>query len=150
MALTAKDIMTTQPLIVSPETPLTEVVRIMLEHHFNGLPVVNAQGELLGVICQSDLVQQQKTFSVPSFFMILDGFVPLQSTAKMEEEIHRMSAVNAGQLMTPGPRFVTPDASVDSLASLMVDEKYYTLPVVDGGKLVGVVGKEDLLRAMLR
>lgn len=148
MSLTARHIMTSHPVTVTPQTPLTEASRIMLERRFNGLPVVNDAGELLGIICQSDLVNQHKKFRVPSFFCVLDGFIPLQSSRKVEEEVQRMAAAEVGQIMTPKPRTITPETTLDEIANLMVDKKYHTLPVMEGDKLVGVVGKEDMLRTI--
>lgn len=148
MSLTARHIMTPDPVTVSPKTLIVEASRIMLERRFNGLPVVNDNGELLGIVCQSDLVNQHKKFRIPSFFFLLDGFIPLQSPRKMEEDIERMAAAEVGQIMTHKPYTITPDTTLDEIAVLMVDKKYHTLPVVEGGKLVGIVGKEDMLRTM--
>lgn len=150
MPLTARDIMTSTPVTVSPETSVTEASRILLDNRFNGLPVVDAAGTLLGIICQSDLVMQHKKFHVPSFFFLLDGFIPLQSPKKMEEQLERMSAATVGQAMTAHPRAIAPDTPLEQIADLMVDDKYHTLPVVENGKLVGVVGKEDVLRTLVR
>lgn len=147
---TARDIMTPNPVTVSPTTPITEASKIMLERRFNGLPVVGKDGELLGIVCQSDLVNQHKKFRFPSFFCVLDGFIPLQSSRSVEEELQRMAAADVGQIMTHKPHTVTPDATLDEVATLMVDKKYHTLPVVEDGKLVGIVGKEDVLRTMAR
>ncbi len=147
--LTARDIMTPHPLSVTVGAKVTEAARLMLEHHFNGLPVVDPGGPLRGVLSQSDLVMQHKKLSLPSYFVILDAIIPLGSPKKFEEEIKRMSAVTVEDAMSDAPRTVTPDTPLEDIASLMVDDKFYTLPVVDNGKLVGVVGKEDVLRTLL-
>lgn len=147
--LTARDIMTPHPLSVTVGTKVTEAARLMLDHHFNGLPVVEQDGTLRGVLSQSDLVMQHKKLSLPSYFVILDAIIPLGSTKKVEEDMKRMAAVRVEDAMSGSPRTVTPDASLEDIATLMVDDKFYTLPVVDDGKLVGVVGKEDVLRTLL-
>lgn len=147
--LTARDIMTPHPLSVTVGTRVTEAARLMLEHHFNGLPVVERDGTLRGVLSQSDLVMQHKKLSLPSYFVLLDAIIPLGSPKKFEDEIKRMSAVTVEDAMSGEPRTVAPDTPLEDIASLMVDDKFYTLPVVDDGKLVGVVGKEDVLRTLL-
>ena len=147
--LTARDIMTPHPVSVKVGTKVTEAARIMLEHHFNGLPVVNEKGDLCGVLSQSDLVVQHKKLNLPSFFVILDAVIPLQSPKKFEEEIKRMAATTVEDAMSPDPKVVAPDTSLEDIASLMADGKFYTLPVVENGKLIGVVGKEDVLRAVV-
>lgn len=150
MALTARDIMTSTPITVTPETSIGEASRILLDNRFNGLPVVDDAGKLLGIICQSDLVMQHKEFHVPSFFFLLDGFIPLQSPRKMEEQLERMSAATVGQAMTTAPRTIAPDTPLEEIVDLMVDDKYHTLPVLENGRLVGIVGKEDVLRTLVR
>lgn len=147
--LTARDIMTPHPVSVKVGTRVSDAARIMLEHHFNGLPVVEEDGTLRGVLCQSDLVVQHKKLRLPSYFVILDALIPLQSPGKFEEEVRRMAATTVEEAMTGAPRTVSPDTPMEELASLMAEEKYYTLPVVEEGRLVGVIGKEDVLRTLV-
>lgn len=149
MEISARDIMTSNPITVSPDTEIAEASRLLLEHRFNGLPVIEKNGTLIGILCQSDLVMQHKRFEIPSFFFLFDGFIPLEFPHKVQERIEKMSALNVGQAMTPSPTVITPDTRLDAIAALMVDGKFHTLPVVEGGKLVGIVGKEDVLRTML-
>ncbi|MDY7001771.1 MAG: CBS domain-containing protein [Thermodesulfobacteriota bacterium] len=145
----AKDIMTTDPLVLSPDDDISRAAQIMIEKGINGLPVVDKNGELVGILCQSDLIIQQKNINMPSVFTLLDGFIPLSSTHALEEEMQKMSALTVGRAMTPNPKTVEPKTSLEDIATLMVKEKFHTLPVVDKGRLVGVIGKEDVLRTML-
>lgn len=147
--LTAQDIMTDASITFSPETDIRTAAKILLEHRINGAPVVDANGALLGVLCQSDLVAQQKTLAVPSFLTILDGFIPLRSLDDLDREAQKIAAITVGQAMTPRPKAIGPDTSIEEIATLMVEKKLYTLPVVKDGRLVGVVGKEDVLRTLL-
>ncbi|WP_031484104.1 CBS domain-containing protein [Maridesulfovibrio frigidus] len=148
--LTAKDIMTSGALTLTPETEVVVAAKLLLEKHLNGVPVVNSKEELVGVICQSDLVAQQKSLSVPSFFTILDGFISLSSSDDLEKEINKISATKVEQAMTPNPVTITPETSIEKIADLMVEKKLYTLPVVEDGKLIGVVGKEDVLKVLTK
>ena len=148
--LTAKDIMTAPPITLAPDTDIVAAGRLLLEKKINGMPVVDEDGTLVGVICQSDLVAQQKKLTMPSVFTLLDGMIPLSSQADMEKEIRKMSAVDVSQAMTTPPVSVGLTTPLDEVASMMVDRKLYTLPVVDGGKVVGVIGKEDILKTLVR
>jgi CBS domain-containing protein len=147
--LKAKDIMAREIISISPHVKTLEAARILLDNRINGLPVVNAEGQVVGIICQSDLVAQQKKLSLPSFFNLLDGLIPLASTKNWEHEMQKIGANTVAQAMTADPVTVTPETGMDEIASLMVDKKYHTLPVIDQGKLVGVIGKEDILRTLL-
>ena len=146
---TAQDIMTKKPICVNPDTKIVDAVKILLDKHFNGLPVVDADNKLVGILTQSDLVAQHRKIDLPSYFVILDAAIPLQSPKKFEESVAKMNAETVKDLMTKNVYSVSPETPVDSIASYMADNKHYSLPVVDDGKLVGIVGKEDVLRMMM-
>lgn len=147
--LTAKDIMTTELITVSPETEIVQATKILLEKRINGLPVVDEKGNLVGLICQSDLVAQQKKVALPSLFTLLDGLIPLSAPKNFEQEIRKITATTVAQAMVPDPVTVTSETTLEDIATLMVEKKYHTLPVLEEGKLVGVIGKEDVLRTIL-
>jgi len=147
--LKAIDIMTPDPVTLSPDTDIRTAATLLLDKKINGAPVVDAQGLLVGVLCQSDLVAQQKQVTLPSIFAMLDGFIALSSRDDFERELQKIAATNVAQAMTKNPKTVAPQTPLDEIATVMVNEKLYTLPVVDAGKLVGVVGKEDILRTLL-
>lgn len=147
--LKAIDIMTPNPVTLSPDTDIRSAVALLIERKINGAPVVDASGALVGILCQSDLVAQQKQVTMPSIFSMLDGFIALSSREDFERELQKIAATKVSQAMTADPKSVTPQTPIDEIATVMVNEKLYTLPVVDGGKLVGVVGKEDILRTLL-
>jgi len=147
--LKAKDIMTTEIITVSPETEIANAAKILLEKRINGLPVVDAFGKLVGILCQSDLVAQQKSIPIPSVFTLLESFIPLTSIKRIDKEVEKIAALTVKQAMTANPVTVSPETDIENVAKLMVDNKYHTLPVMKGDKVVGVVGKEDVLRTLL-
>jgi CBS-domain-containing membrane protein len=147
--LKAKDIMTTEIITVSPETEITAAAKILLEKRINGLPVVDAYGRLVGILCQSDLVAQQKNIPIPSVFTLLESFIPLTSMKRIDKEVEKIAALTVKQAMTPDPVTVSPETEIEEVARLMVDSKYHTLPVLEEDKLVGVVGKEDVLKTLI-
>lgn len=146
--MTVREVMTPDPVTVTPETPVGQAAALMLERRINGLPVVDDTGTLVGIICQSDLIAEQKKLPLPSFFTLLDGYIPLTSLKHLEREVERIAAVNVGQAMSRQPVTVGPQTPLSQAAALMVDHNFHTLPVLDQGRLVGVVGKEDLLRSL--
>lgn len=146
--MTVREVMTLDPVTVTPETPVGQAAALMLERRINGLPVVDAAGALVGIICQSDLIAEQKKLPLPSFFTLLDGYIPLTSLKHLEREVERIAAANVGQAMTRHPVTVGPETPLSQAAALMVDRNFHTLPVLEQGRLVGVVGKEDLLRSL--
>jgi CBS domain-containing protein len=148
--LKAKDIMTTEVITVSPETDIIAAARILLANRINGVPVVTEDGRLVGILCQSDLIIQQKKLPVPSLFTFLDGFIALGSTKQMEREAQKIAAITVAQAMTAQPVTVTPDNDLETVAALMADNNFHTLPVIDdGGKMLGIVGQIDVLKTLI-
>ena len=147
--ITAKDIMTREVITISPETEIAQAAQLLLTNRINGVPVVNDAGELVGILCQSDLIIQQKNISIPSLFTLLDGFIPLTSSKKIDREVEKIAATKVEDAMTANPVTVDPDTGIEKVAAFMVEKNYHSLPVVDGGELVGIVGKEDVLRTLI-
>jgi CBS-domain-containing membrane protein len=147
--LKVEDIMTKDVITVSPDTEILVATKILLEKHINGVPVLDDAGNLVGILCQSDLIVQQKKIPTPSLFTLLDGFIPLTSQKKIEKEVQKIAATTVAQAMTPNPVVVPPDTTIEAVAALMVDKSFHTLPVVDEGKLIGIIGKEDVLRTLM-
>jgi CBS-domain-containing membrane protein len=147
--LTVKDIMTTEVITVSPETEIVQATKLLLENRINGVPVLDETGKLVGILCQSDLIAQQQKIPIPSFFTLLDGLIPLISEKQLDKQVRKIAAVTVAEAMTPNPITVQPDTNIEEVAALMVDRNFHTIPVVDEGKLVGIVGKEDILRTLM-
>jgi len=147
--LKARDIMTKDVVTVSPDTEITQAAKLLLENHFNGLPVVDESGKLIGIICQNDLIVQQKRIPLPSLFTFFDGLIPLTSYRSLEKEVEKIVATTVSQAMTLDPITIEPDASLEDIATIMVNNNIHTLPVLDRDRLVGVIGKEDVLRTLM-
>ena len=147
--LKVKDIMTREVKTVSPETEIAQAAKLLLSERINGVPVVNKTGEVVGILCQSDLIAQQKSIPIPSLFTLLDGYIPLTLLSRLDKEVEKIAATKVDHAMTPDPTTVNSDTDIDKVAALMVEKNYHTLPVVDDGKLVGIVGKEDVLKTLL-
>ena len=147
--LKVKEIMSEDVISVTPETEITKAARILLEKRINGMPVIDPFGRLVGIICQSDLVAQQKGIPVPSVFTFLESFIPLTSRKRLDKEMEKIAALTVKEAMTLEPVTVSPETDIEDVARLMVDKKYHTLPVVEDGRVVGVVGKEDVLKTLI-
>ena len=147
--LKVKDIMTREVKTVSPETEIAQAAKLLLSERINGVPVVNKNGEVVGILCQSDLIAQQKSIPIPSLFTLLDGYIPLTLLSRLDKEVEKIAATKVNHAMTPDPTTVNSETDIDKVAALMVEKNYHTLPVVDDGKLVGIVGKEDVLKTLL-
>ncbi|MBN1276625.1 MAG: CBS domain-containing protein [Deltaproteobacteria bacterium] len=147
--LIASDIMTTDVTCVRKETSLKDLARIFYERHINGVPVLNNEGGLIGIICESDLIRKDKKLHIPTVVAIFDGVFYLESSKKFEEEIQRLNATTVEDIYTREVITVEEKTPIDEIATIMAQKKIYTIPVMDGDRLVGIIGKSDLIRTLV-
>jgi predicted transcriptional regulator len=95
------------------------------------------------------LIAQQKKLPIPTLFTLLDGIIQLTSNKQIEKQIRKIAALTVSGAMTAKVVSVHPDTEIETVAALMVDSNFHTLPVVEETRLVGVIGKEDVLRTLL-
>lgn len=144
---TVRDIMDADPVTVTPETPVAEVVDLLREHELTGLPVVNAGGRCVGIITEADLVMagDEGDLHLPRYIEMFGGIVFLESMEKFEERLQRATASKARDMMTEDPITISPDATVREAGRTMSRRKHNRLPVVEHGRLVGMVTRVDVL-----
>jgi len=142
--------MTTEVLTVSPETSIADLSKTLENRKIGGVPVVDQGGRLVGVITQSDLVERARDLELPPAINILDLHIYLQIPSHLIQRVEKMLGTTVGDCMSPNPITVAPDTPVSQIAALMAKQKVHTIPVLKGGKIVGVIGKMDLVRAMAR
>jgi CBS domain-containing protein len=147
--LNASDIMTTDVITVKKDTSLKDLAKLLYENHINGVPVVDDDGLLIGIICESDLIRKDKKLHIPTVVAIFDWVLYLESPKKIEKEIQRINATKVEDLYTKKVVTVDEKTPIDEIATVMEQKKIYTIPVMDGDRLVGVVGKADLLRSLI-
>jgi len=147
--LNASDIMTTDVITVKKDTSLKDLAAILYKNHINGVPVVDDDGLLLGIICESDLIRKDKKLHIPTVVAIFDAVVYLESPKSIEKEFKRISATTVEDLYSKKTFTVDEKTPIDEIATIMTQKKIYTIPVMDGDLLVGVIGKADLLRTIV-
>jgi CBS-domain-containing membrane protein len=146
--LTARDIMTREVVIIEPEASVETLARLLEEHRISGVPVLDAQGGLVGVVTQSDLVQRSRDLDLPPALNILDLHLFLETPSHFQKRLEKLLGNKVKDVMTKDPITVAPDTPVQEIAGLMSTKGVHTLPVLESGKLVGIVGKLDLIRGL--
>ena len=148
--LSARDIMTADVVTISPEASVEDLAALLEAKRIGGVPVVDADGQLVGIVTQSDLVQRCRDLELPPALNILDLHLFLETQAGFKRRLEKMLGATVRAVMTPDPVTIPPEMSVNEIAALMTDRQVHTLPVLDGKKLVGIVGKIDLVRGVAR
>ena len=145
----AAEIMTQPVITVRPETAVHDVARLLLDHGITGVPVVTIGGRLAGIITEADLIVRAANVHFPSYLQILDTFLILGDRRRYDEEIRRVLASTAEQIMTPDVITARPETEVGEVARLMFEKKVNPVPVLDGDRLVGIVSRSDIIRHLI-
>ncbi len=148
--LTASEIMTREVVTVKKETTIRELAELFTVHRIGSIPVVDDKGALIGVVSESDLVEQDKNFHIPTVISLFDWVIYLESEKKFEKELKKMTAQTVGDIYNEEVDTLAPDSPISDIADLMSSRKINSVPVVDGGRIVGVVSRIDLIRTMIR
>jgi CBS domain-containing protein len=149
MSKTVAEVMTTEPIAVSPETSLQEAIQILAEQEISGLPVVDDRGKLVGVISETDLTWQATGVDTPPYVMFLDSVIYLQNPAKHNQEIHKALGQTVGEAMSDRPATIKANQSVREAARIMHEKKVRRLPVVnEQSELVGMITQGDVIKMM--
>jgi CBS domain-containing protein len=148
--LQARDIMTTEVITVTPETLVSDLAQTLAGKKIGGVPVVDTDGVLVGIVTQSDLVDRVQELKLPPAINILDFHVYLQIPSHLFRKVEKMLGATVADIMTPKPATVSAEMPLPQIAALMATQKVHTLPVLDQGKIVGIIGKMDLVRAVAR
>ncbi len=144
----AKDIMTTEVYSVREETDIKELAALFVKHRVTAMPVVDADGKLIGMVSQTDLVEQDKPLHIPTVISLFDWVIYLESEKSFQEQVKKVTARKVGDICSREPVTCAPETPVNEIANLMVDNKVHLVPVVDDDALVGVVARLDLIRSM--
>lgn len=145
----AIDIMTKDVVTVQKDTTVAELANLLSTHNIGGTPVVDAEGLLVGVVTESDLIDQKKKVHIPTVVTILDSVIYLESPDKMEKEMLKMAGATVGDIFTENPQTVSEDTSLEEIATIMSEKNIHTLPVVRDSVLVGVIGKKDIIKTLI-
>ncbi|MGC1404691.1 MAG: CBS domain-containing protein [Thermodesulfobacteriota bacterium] len=146
----AKDIMTQKVITVQEYTSIAEVAQTLTDNHISGVPVLNPSKEMVGIVCESDIIDQTKEFHGPPVVNIMGTIVFLESGKKFEKELKKIMGVMAQDIMSSPVKTVTPETPVEEIATLMAEHNVHSIPVLEGRTLIGIIGKKDLVRSMAR
>ena len=144
---TVAEIMDAEPISVSPTDSVDTVVRTLKEHELPGVPVVNEGGRVVGIITEADLVigDEQGDLHLPHYIELFGGYVFLEPLSRFESRLKKAIAATAEDMMTSDPKTIAPDATVQDAAKLIAKSRHNRIPVVEHGRLVGVVTRLDVL-----
>jgi CBS domain-containing protein len=147
---TVREYMDDDPVTVTPDTSAEEVARLLGTNELHGVPVVNEAGRAVGIITENDLVMadEEGDLHIPHYIELFGGLVFLEPVRGFERRLKKALAATAKDMMTGDPTTVAPDADVHEAARVISSSGHNRLPVVEHGRLVGVITRADVLRAL--
>ena len=147
---TVREYMDDDPATVKPDTSAEDVARLLGTHELHGAPVVNEAGRCIGIVTENDLVMadEEGDLHIPHYIELFGGLVFLESVRGFERRLKKAMAATAKDLMTADPTTIGPDEDVHAAARVISQSGHNRLPVVEHGRLVGVITRADVLRAL--
>jgi CBS domain-containing protein len=147
--LTARDIMTPDPVTIGPDISVTDAAHLMVTRRVGALPVV-LDGALVGLVTEGDLIMQDAKVHFPTYLSLLGGYIFAPGASdRFESALRKAVGATVGDVMTTEPITVTPDALVSDIATLLVERDVARVPVVENDRVVGIVSKSDIVRSLV-
>ena len=151
-----KEIMTADVQVVRPDESIAEVARRFAEHGIHGAPVVDGEGRLMGIVTESDIIRATKTkyttynMVYPSIHQFGVEFKEGVSYSELSKAFDEVKHTAVSEIMTVAVITASPEDLVEEVAPMMIKNKINRVPVVENGKVVGIVTRGDILRGMFK
>jgi len=142
----AMDIMTRNVISVKPDVTVLQAARLMLQHHISGLPVVDGDGNLVGVLSEGDFLRRRETATERRRSRWLEF---LMGPGKIASEYTHSHGNKVAEVMTQNVETVTEDAPLEAIVELMERRRIKRVPVMRGNTVVGIVTRSNLMHAMV-
>jgi CBS domain-containing protein len=142
----AQDIMTTPVITVTLATDIKALAQLLIDKRISGVPVVDEDGLLLGIVTETDLLFTEKPLHIPTFVTLLDAMVFFENPFKMDKDLKKLTASTVADLYNPDCLTILATTPSTEIADLMISHKVNLLPVIDSKrKVVGIVSRTNML-----
>lgn len=149
MSKIVADWMNRELITVKPSTPLSEAVKLLVDRHISGLPVIDDDGKLVGVISESDLMWREQGLEQPPYMIFLGGVIYFQNPLTYDRDLHKALGQTVGEVMTPHAISISADTPLPEAARILHEKKIHRLPVVDDrNHPIGIITESDIVRAI--
>ncbi len=146
----AQDIMTPKVIYARPEDLIEDVARIMVENKISGIPVIDQEDKVIGIITERDLITKAGDIKVPFYLTLFDSIIFLENPLKFNKTLKKYLAVQVKDAMTKKVYVAEADTKISEIVEVMQDEKINRVPVVSKGKLVGIITRNDILKVLVK
>lgn len=145
-----REVMTTDVVTLRPDETIPEATKRLLERDVDGAPVVDADGAVVGMLTADDLLVQETRLHYPTVVSLFGAYLELPSAHRQfEDELRKAVGAKVSEVMSDDPVVVGADETLERAATLMHEQRHSRLPVIEDGRLVGIIARGDVLRAVL-
>lgn len=145
-----REVMTTEVLTFHPDQNIDEAIRTLLHRHIDAAPVLDTTGAVVGMLSSGDLIVKDVKLHFPTIVNFLGVNIELPSTDRhFDEDVSKALGASVGEVMHPKVHVCGPDDTIEQAATLMHKHDVSRLPVVEDGQLVGIIARNDILRAIM-
>jgi CBS domain-containing protein len=144
----AREIMNRNVATVREDAAIEEVARLLTEKNISGAPVVDSEGKVVGIVSEGDLLHKETNPRSPSYVNILGAIIYTSGLERFREDFKKLAATRASEIMTRDVISVNGDAKMEQVATLMVEHGIKRVPVLENGKIIGIITRADIIRAM--
>lgn len=145
----AKDIMTRDVMTVKPEDKVEKVVRMLVDNKISGIPVVDENRHVVGIITEKDLMIKASELKVPFYVTLFDSIIFLENPMRFNNEIKKYTAAQVRDAMTAKVYCVEEDAPVAKVVEIMQKRRINRVPVIRHNKLIGIITRNDIMKSMV-
>lgn len=146
----ARDVMTRNVISVGPEEKVERAARLLVDNRISGLPVVDNEKHILGIITEKDLMVKASELKVPFYITLFDSVILLDNPIRFNNNLKKYTASRVKEAMTAKVIVVDEDTPVTDIVTIMQNKKVNRVPVVRHDKLVGIITRNDILKSMVK
>jgi CBS domain-containing protein len=147
----ASDIMRKGVVFVNEDDSIEDVLKILMKNNVSGVPVINKDKKVLGVVTEQDLITKEKGLNIPSYIEFVASILFIDGNLKYNTDHEKIITLTAKEIMSAPAYTVYLDASIEEIASVMVNRRINRVPVIDKDrKLIGIIGRSDLLPILIK
>ncbi|MDD2619829.1 MAG: CBS domain-containing protein [Syntrophomonadaceae bacterium] len=146
----AKDVMTRNVITVKPKDKVEEVAALLIENKISGLPVVDDEQHVIGIITEKDLMIKASELKMPFYLTLFDSIIFLENPIRFNSNLKKYTASIVKEAMNSKVLVVEEDTPLNKVVEIMQDKRINRVPVVRHSKLVGIITRNDILKSLVR
>ncbi|HBV86170.1 CBS domain-containing protein [Desulfosporosinus sp.] len=143
------DVMQTNVITIRSDMEIKEIARTLYDNRISGVPVIDSDGNLVGIVTEGDLLHKETSPQIPGVIGILGALIYYNGVKQYESDLKKLIASQASEIMTANVVIINKEASIEEAASLMVSKKIKRLPVLEDGKIIGIVSRMDIIKTLI-